>query len=437
MLLVTACSSDDSLTADGNYLVCSLSRAEEAGVLILNSAGETVLELPNAFVEYCFSKDGFIIQPKVGELSPDDRLMIRMGLSEAEISTGVWSVGDEKWLIEPQAGYYALSKFGTIEQLEALYLGGHVYDKDFNRIDMENTKKPEFKVNKALILTDSYDENGDCCFADQDGKVYLTSKEFEERNPVLRDLFRNGLIHLRDVIYEKYLLIYYDHQTEKEDGKYLINTHSALCDLNGVMQYPELEYTSAGFPYNQYGCLDRNFVKFSGKDEKYIENYLDLTTNELVDFPEGTSNIEYKGNGFFLLENDSNYTIFDALTCQTGSSFTEAGVNTYVLGLQSYVIQSYKNGKVVIDGIEQELDSETEGANILEGEYPIIQISKRFGELRASYVLNPEGKLMVETPKDVIYANERYYISVENDEYHINEMVRFNILSLPNGMFNL
>ena len=101
------------------------------------------------------------------------------------------------------------------------------------------------------------------------------------------------------------------------------------------------------------------------------------------------------------------------------------------------MIQSYKNGKVVIDGIEQELDSETEGANILEGEYPIIQISKRFGELRASYVLNPEGKLMVETPKDVIYANERYYISVENDEYHINEMVRFNILSLPNGMFNL
>ena len=85
MLLVTVCSSDDSFTADGNYLVCSLSTAEEAGVLILNPAGETVLELPNACVEYRFSKDGFLIHQKVGEISPDDRLMIRMSVSEAEV----------------------------------------------------------------------------------------------------------------------------------------------------------------------------------------------------------------------------------------------------------------------------------------------------------------------------------------------------------------
>lgn len=65
-------------------------------------------------------------------------------------------------------------------------------------------------------------------------------------------------------------------------------------------------------------------------------------------------------------------------------------------------------------------------ADVREGEYPIIQISERIGELRTSYVLNSEGELMIETPKNVIYANDRYYISVENNEYHINEMIRFN-----------
>lgn len=90
------------------------------------------------------------------------------------------------------------------------------------------------------------------------------------------------------------------------------------------------------------------------------------------------------------------------------------------------MIQHHENGKIVINGIEQELDSEIEGADVREGEYPIIQISERIGELRTSYVLNPEGELMIETPKDVIYANDRYHISVENDEYHINEMIQFN-----------
>lgn len=85
--------------------------------------------------------------------------------------------------------------------------------------------------------------------------------------------------------------IYYDHQIEKEEGNYLISTYSALCNLNGVMQYPELEYTAAGSPYNQYGCLERDFVRFSGEDEDYIENYLDMSTNKLVDFPEGTSKL--------------------------------------------------------------------------------------------------------------------------------------------------
>lgn len=81
-------------------------------------------------------------------------------------------------------------------------------------------------------------------------------------------------------------------------------------------------------------------------------------------------------------------TIFGTLTCQTGSSFAEDGVNTYILGLQSYVIQHHENGKIVINGIEQELDSEIEGADVREGEYPIIQISERIGELRTKGIIN-------------------------------------------------
>ena len=442
MLLITACSSYNSLTEDGKYLVCSSSVISNAGVLILNPQGEKVLELPDSCIEHRISQDGFIMQPEIGEIPATDRLMITSSVSENEATVGIWDVEKECWLIEPQPGWPALSWISVNGQLELkeCYLGDKIYDKHFNCIETEDEREQEFKVSEELILRRIYDEEGNSCLVDQYDNIYVRDEEFKEKNPFLQDLYKTGQISLKGVVSEKYLLIYYEHQTETEEGKYLISDYSALCDLDGVIQYPELEYTSVRFPFNQYDCLEKNFIEFKGEEEDSLPDYLNLSTDELVDFPDGCSDIGYKGNGLFLLEKDSEYTIFDASVNQTGNSFSKDGNLldfTYVFGLQSYVIQHHENGKVVINGIEQELDTETEWANILEGKYPIIQISKRFGELRTSYVLNPEGKLMVETPKDVIYANERYYISVEHDEYHINEMVRFNILSLPNGMFNL
>ena len=66
MLLITACSSYNSLTEDGKYLVCSSSVISNAGVLILNPQGEKVLELPDSCIEHRISQDGFIMQPEIG-----------------------------------------------------------------------------------------------------------------------------------------------------------------------------------------------------------------------------------------------------------------------------------------------------------------------------------------------------------------------------------
>ena len=89
MLLITACSSDNSLTEDGKYLVCSSSVISHSGVLILNPQGEKVLELPDSCIEHRISQDGFIMQPEIGEIPATDRLMITSSVSENEATVGI------------------------------------------------------------------------------------------------------------------------------------------------------------------------------------------------------------------------------------------------------------------------------------------------------------------------------------------------------------
>lgn len=427
MLLITACSSDNSLTEDGKYLVCSSSVISHSGVLILNPQGEKVLELPDSCIEHRISQDGFIMQPEIGEIPATDRLMITSSVSENEATVGIWDVEKECWLIEPQPGWPALSWMSVNGQLELkeCYLGDKIYDKDFNCIETEDEREQEFKVSEELILRRIFNEKGNSCIVDQYDSIYLTDEEFKEKNPFLQDLYKTGQISLKGVVPEKYLLIYYEHQTKKEEGKYLISDYSALCDLDGVIQYPELEYTSVRFPFDQYDCLEKNFIEFRGEEEDSLPNYLNLSTNELVDFPEGCSDIGYKGNGLFLLEKDSKYIIFDASVNQTGSSFNKDGNLldfTYVFGLQSYVTSSYSNRKVVIDDIERELDPDNGWVDVFQGEYPIIKVYQKSGGIRTCYALTPEGSLLIETPQNVIYSNERYYVYKENDEYHISEI---------------
>lgn len=50
--------------------------------------------------------------------------------------------------------------------------------------------------------------------------------------------------------------------------------------------------------------------------------------------------------------------------------------------------------------------------------YQFAVIVRRF----TCYALTPEGSLLIETPQNVIYSNERYYVYKENDEYHISEI---------------
>ena len=149
MLLITACSSDNSLTEDGKYLVCSSSVISHSGVLILNPQGEKVLELPDSCIEHRISQDGFIMQPEIGEIPATDRLMITSSVSENEATVGIWDVEKECWLIEPQPGWPALSWMSVNGQLELkeCYLGDKIYDKDFNCSmiayisQMKNSKK--------------------------------------------------------------------------------------------------------------------------------------------------------------------------------------------------------------------------------------------------------------------------------------------------------
>ena len=117
---------------------------------------------------------------------------------------------------------------------------------------------------------------------------------------------------------------------------------------------------------------------------------------EELELPTGYDEITYKTDTLFLLRNGNEYTIYDASSQEKGSVFTseETPYTIYVLGLDTYAIQSMSSSLITIDGSETPVDS-PETVFVTDCEYPVVTVGEVFGTSSGSYILDPEGSLVL------------------------------------------
>ncbi len=198
-------------------------------------------------------------------------------------------------------------------------------------------------------------ENGNYYIADSDGNPYLTAQEFFEHN------------HITDAILS-------------EDG-------TRFCDLQGNILYPEWDYNYVSLVTDQYENINHRILCFSdsGSDD---DHYVDLDNMEELELPTGYDEITYKTDTLFLLRNGNEYTIYDA------------------------------SSLITIDGSETPVDS-PETVFVTDCEYPVVTVGEVFGTSSGSYILDPEGSLVLKADQEILYADSSCYMYYNNDQFFI------------------
>ena len=113
LIFISGCSENEEnnfiqLEPD-EYFVCNYQasyQAEEGssddGAVLLNQKGNVVEKFPGGYIYEILTKDGYITGQKNGIVSKDDTLILFFPTEDDSYRTGVYKIGEEKWLIDPE-----------------------------------------------------------------------------------------------------------------------------------------------------------------------------------------------------------------------------------------------------------------------------------------------------------------------------------------------
>ena len=419
-LFLVSCSGTQLHLPKGKYLLCT-GGAYQDGVVVLDSNGKIVFRLDNARVEYCMEKDGALIRYSNryqvrGEIPDDCILFIITVGADDQAKTGVWDVSTKKWMVPLAESLMGCAlDDGRMEHFSINYKN---YGPDCKPYKEKKTKSFEFA--NGLVLENRYDEEGYSYISDTSGNVYMDGPMFYKKNcdsGMPLTLEKN--VSIEKTVSDKYMIISYDFHRSQENGRILYSGRSYLCDMDGRILYPEWNYTSVYYPKDQFGFIDRKLLILMNGEERPL-HYLDLSTGKEPKLPPEFQECFNMGNGFFLLRQGSEYTIYNAATQEKGATFHEKDAGPiYVLGLNSYIIDKLCDYEIVINGEELRLSDTVQMASIIPGKYPIVQVRKFHGSNYVSYILNPKGELVLKTGRKVEYAGKFNYLTVGKGEYDI------------------
>ncbi len=427
ILLSGGCADLNRFPAVGTYFLCATGADYAPGVHVLAPDGSPVFSLRNTLIEMCVAPDGMILDQTAGAIAKNSLLFIRIRKDRENYQTGVWSVADQDWAVEPQDG---LSAYTADDKghLLSFVLSSGTYDLNCQPLS-EDSEDPEevFSFANGLVLYNrknpegySYitDENGDCLF---DTGIF-----YEKNSEYLYDLALFGVISVDQIILGEYMIVECKYTEIQEDGTDLISTASFLCDPEGHIQFTEWDYLNVWFPQNQYRRTDHNmYLRFDCGEERQ-PHFLRLEGMQEAVFPENCEDIIYQDKDLFLLESSSGeYTVYDAYSRTKGASFsgvTPGLQNIFLFGTDSYVVQGLNREAttIVIDDVVYPLSDGDEMAFVTSGEYPVISTGKLGGSVSLSYILDPEGSMVLTTPDYVIYADHSHYLILRDDRFQIN-----------------
>ena len=125
--------------------------------------------------------DGYITGQKNGIVSKDDTLILFFPTEDESYRTGVYKIGEEKWLIDPEKGEPQVAGTGfdpATGRLLNFSIGKQEYDRFFEKIPNRESAKICYGEQELQNETDS---NGNTRIVDKAGNTVLTAEEFYEK----------------------------------------------------------------------------------------------------------------------------------------------------------------------------------------------------------------------------------------------------------------
>lgn len=408
LLCLSACSHKNTISLpEQRYYLCNYDF--DSGIELFDSFGNAVLNLDDAEVFSCFLPDGTIISPTVGQIPAASLLLINIYNNEIW-QGGVWDVDQNTWVIEPMSGACATKTIDT--KLYNFIIGSQEFNLNFQPSNSD--EETIFKLGTELQLKNAVDIYGYTYICKATGEEYLTADSFRKINCSTNLLMLENNIHVKSIIQDKYMLIAGTYTTSVDNnGMSHISELTYLCDSNGVIQYPDWNYTSCSYIINQFGQIEPNRLVFSNNDTlPPTIHYLDLDAGKELSLPPNYSNDGYKYNGLFLLESGGAFYIYDSYTQEFGSSFsakdtlgcTIIGKNTYIRNMDTLVIEN-----------QEQLHLENNVISVIPCEYPIVTIAGQ----RNHYIFDNKGNLILRTKKNVVHADSLYYLCLDNNTFTI------------------
>lgn len=413
--------SEGGVVKTGHYFLCNDSYNSEPGILLYDPNGEEILQLDQASVDCCLDAEGNTYN-SVGEIPENSYLFISLDDPEqgSRAKAGLWSVKKQDWELEPQSGGSVCRPENGV--VKSLGIGNTEYfldeaDKEAE-YSMEDTRT--FTLNDDFVLKNGNDPVEGACITYPNGEIYLSARDLYEKNRETGLVETIGYgIQIECIIADEYLLICHNAGTIEIDGQVLGDNKYYVCDMEGKMIQPEKVYDSfqicANWPsYTkpQYLQLKEN----TGTDEEKTA-YINLSEGTYVKFPQGyeNNNIVYDHAQYFKLYDGKEWLIYDAEKETTGASFAaDYPYEGIVVGQNSYMINREKEKKIVIDGNVYADEGECYVKFVQDQPYKLLRMDNDAGDYM-SYIVDSQEQLVLETDENVLYADETYYLVLEDD----------------------
>ena len=157
------------------------------------------------------------------------------------------------------------------------------------------------------------DANGNYYISTQAGQCYLDFEKFQQiNNSVEFPPFAYG-IEIKDTVNDAFLIVSGEYYPWNEEmNSYLGTEKNYLCNIDGSILFPEINYQWVSRTFDQYNAYNKQYLRLFNSNES-IDEYFDLTTGEILTFPENYQNADYKYDSYFLLNNGNNYCIYLSL----------------------------------------------------------------------------------------------------------------------------
>lgn len=442
-LLCSGCGKANFQLTEDQYYLCSTPDVTETGTVLLDNQGEIVKSFPNLYVYILIDTDGHILNQYAGTISKD-MILIMCSIKEFKEHSlpyyGVYRVGESDWILEPRKSKISYTTTWNSSRFSELQIDDVVFNNEFEIVDEYIEDSPMYYGQNGYHT--KINETSDNVIVDQNENLILDADTFYNKNKSIVPYFpSNTELSLYDLINEECMIVEYSHyftgETLTGTFKQSDFTYLYFCTPDGTILGTDLDYsedyTIQRQRYNSYNlnfCASKNFLR--GTNDNITYEHLKVEGKKItkLHLPD-MAHISFLENGFYLIDDGNNYTVYDGEEDKKTLSFTSdlRLPDISILGQNSYRIygnpETDKNIELhlVLSGneiptYEQDyigLDSTIQVA----GQYSIIHPLNSDGKSHSSYITDRSGKCILKTAKNVIWIDENYMLAFKDKIYYI------------------